>query len=148
MKTKTLILAAVLLLLGGAGYYYSNSSVGWGTYTNEEYSFEFRYPADGRVESVSPGYVRIRNFDIASDEGLANNEYDIGVYTQQAVNCQEAVRNGGERSLSGGRVYIGQSYIGGAYVLCAERGSEVTQISFVGNNELADKVFSTFKFTK
>ena len=125
----------------------------WKTYTNTQYGFEIQYL--GSLEE-DRGYIRMQNY-VATDDigGLKPGEYyrEIG---QSDATCKDYMSEIKVTKVGDTTIYRGYGEEGGdpggiRFAFCANKGDRwvgATTTEADIDGALANKIFSTFKFTK
>ena len=135
------------------------------TYKNEQYGFEFTYPANSTVESrpdTNYEYIRVQNYISTDDKmGLARSEYylEIFIFDQKLGHksdrsCEEVIANPQKVELGTLTGYRGLGEEGGdaggiRLALCAERSGvhfDIVGIQSAENAPLVNQIFASFRF--
>lgn len=143
----------------------ANKTIGWKTYKDSQYGFEFKYPAGSTVrrrEKPSHLYIRLQNYSPDDKRrGLGKGEYylEISIFDRQkgqkmGQSCQESVVMPQEIKIGNVFGYQGYGPPGGdpggsRYALCFERPDADLYIQVTERNEgtpIKNRIFDSFKF--
>ncbi len=119
----------------------------WKTYTNTTYGFEFKYPKNLEIQSLSDKAVVFSS--------VANNDEIISVFIKtntKNISIEQNLANLNPKKQSIGSQISAYSYFTSdqaKFVQVLHDGSFVTLASSESkNNDLLDQILSSFKFTK
>jgi hypothetical protein len=123
------------------------------TYSNPKYSYEFKYPKDGLLETTAQGDLKIQNYEsTTAGAALADGQYNLMMkVSPTTTSCTNSsyklIKNTPSYSIYTG---VANSTSGVQHVLCALKAGQFYKITVTEKDvagSTADQIFSSFTFT-